>query len=114
MQLRLLGQYYSTRKEWKIYNKSGRTEECYQEHKTAIDLHEKVLGQLEEIYEGKKFPDVKWLKSRKGELIRKTKGLIQMSKKYKKYLDAFQSLTEFYIESGEKMYNKKKEAWKNL
>ena len=114
MQLRLLGQYYSTRKEWKIYNKSGRTEECYQEHKTAIDLHEKVLGQLEEIYEGKKFPDVKWLKSRKGELIRKTKGLTQMSKKYKKYLDAFQSLTEFYIESGEKMYNKKKEAWKNL
>lgn len=114
MQLRLLGQYYSTRKEWKIYNKSGRTEECYQEHKTAIDLHEKVLGQLEEIYDGKKFPDVKWLKSRKGELIRKTKGLTQMSKKYKKYLDAFQSLTEFYIESGEKMYNKKKEAWKNL
>lgn len=74
-QLRVLGQYYSTRKEWKIYNKNGRPEEYYLEHKTAIDLHEKVLGQLEEMYEGKKFPDVKALRETKRELLIRRKNI---------------------------------------
>ena len=99
LQLRLLGQYYSTRKEWKNYNKSERQEEYYLEHKTAIDLHEKVLEQLKEMYDGKKFPDVKALKEKKRELLIRRKSIATVDKNLSSSYKEIQSLLELQKES---------------
>lgn len=99
LQLRLLGQYYSTRKEWKIYNKNGMEDEYYQEHKTAIELHEKVLGQLKEMYEGTKFPNVKALKEKKRNLQIRRKDLAAVDKNLGSSYKEIQSLLELQKES---------------
>lgn len=99
LQLRLLGQYYSTRKEWKNYNKRGRKEEYYLEHKTAIDLHEKVLGQLKEMYDEKKFPDVKALKEKKRELLIQRKNIVTADKELGSSLEQIRTLFQMQKES---------------
>lgn len=99
LQLRLLGQYYSTRKEWKNYNKNGRAEEYYLEHKTALDLHEKVLAQLKELYEEKKFPDVKGLKEKKRELLIRRKNISTADKELSSSYEEIRLLLEIQKES---------------
>lgn len=99
LQLRLLGQYYSTRKEWKNYNKIGRAEEYYLEHGTAIDLHEKVLVQLKEMYDGKKFPDIKGLKEKKRDLQSRRKDIAAVDKNLFSSYKEIQSLLELQKES---------------
>ena len=99
LQLKLLGQYYSTRKEWKNYNKSGRAEEYYLNHKTAIDLHEKVLGQLKEMYDEKKFPDVKALKEKKRELLIQRKNIVTADKELGSSLEQIRTLFQMQKEA---------------
>ena len=102
LQLKLLGQYYSTRKEWKNYNKNGRTEEYYLDHKTAIDLHEKVLGQLKAMYDEKKFPDVKALKEKKRELLIQRKNIVTADKELGSSFEQIKALLQVQQEASGK------------
>ena len=99
LQLRLLGQYYSTRKEWKNYNKNGRAAAYYQENKTAIDLHEKALALLKELYKGKTFPDVKVLKEKKRELLIRRKNIAMTDKELSSSYEQIRTLLQVQKES---------------
>lgn len=112
-QLRLLGQYYSTRKEWKDYNRSGRAEAYYLDHKSAIELHEKALDQLKEMYEGKRFPNVKDLKEKKRQLQIKRKKLSDVDKQLKGQVEQIQSLLDMQRGVADSDIEKQKKQYAN-
>jgi len=67
-QLRLLGQYYKTKKTYHEYIKEGKQKEYLSVHQSEIELYEAAMKELKEICGGNKLPSVQLLKERKGEL----------------------------------------------
>lgn len=80
-ELRLLGQYYSTRKEWREYCRSGKSTVYYQEHKEGLALYKTVLEKLHEMYQTDQFPDIKELKKQKDLLVHRKEKLLQAEQK---------------------------------
>ncbi len=75
-QLRLLGQYYKTKKTYQEYAKGGKKKDYLAQHQSDIELYEAAMKELKEICEDGKLPYVQILKEQKAEL---------MAKKQKKY-----------------------------
>lgn len=67
-QLRLLGQYYKTKKIYREYAKGGKKKEFFSLHQSEIELYEAAVKELGEICGGDKLPSVQVLKERKAEL----------------------------------------------
>ena len=67
-QLRLLGQYYKTKKTYREYAKDGRQKAYHSAHQSEIELYEAAVKELREICGGDKLPSIQTLKERKAEL----------------------------------------------
>lgn len=67
-QLRLLGQYYNTKKTYREYAKGGKQKAYLSDHQSEIELYEAAVKELREICDGDKPPSVQILKERKVEL----------------------------------------------
>lgn len=77
-QLRLLGQYYKTKKTYQEYAKGGKKKDYLAQYQSDIELYEAAMKELKEICEDGKLPAVQILKEQKAEL---------MMKKQKQYED---------------------------
>ena len=70
-QLRLLGQFYKTKKIYREYAKGGKKKDFFVQHQSDIELYEAATKDLKEIYGDAKLPAVQMLKERKAELTEK-------------------------------------------
>lgn len=70
-QLRLLGQYYKTKKIYREYAKGGKKKDFYEQHRSEVELYEAATKELREIVGDDKLPAVQELKERKAELTEK-------------------------------------------
>lgn len=70
-QLRLLGQYYKTKKIYREYAKGGKKKDFFVQHQSDIELYEAATKELKEIYGDGKLPAIQILKDRKAELAEK-------------------------------------------
>lgn len=68
-QLRLLGQYYKTKKTYREYIKGGKQKVYHSAHQSEIELYEAAVKELREICGDDKLPSVQLLKERKAKLI---------------------------------------------
>lgn len=76
--MRLLGQYYKTKKTYQEYAKGGKKKDYLAQHQSDIELYEAAMKEPKEICEDGKLPAVQILKEQKAEL---------MTKKQKQYED---------------------------
>ena len=67
-QLRLLGQYYNTKKTYREYVKGGKQKAYLSDRQSEIELYEAAIKELRDICGGDKLPSVQILKERKAEL----------------------------------------------
>lgn len=70
-QLRLLGQYYKTKKIYREYAKGGKKKDFYEQHCSEVELYEAAIKELREVVGDDKLPAVQELKERKEELTEK-------------------------------------------
>lgn len=68
--LRLLGQYYHTKKTYLEYKKSNNKPAFHEEHHTELELHEAAAKELRLLYGGGRFPAVSELKKEKADLAK--------------------------------------------
>lgn len=67
-QLRLLGQYYSTKKIYREYAKNGKKKDFFEQHRSELELYEAATKELRGIVGDAKLPSSQELKERKAEL----------------------------------------------
>ena len=77
--LRLLGQYYRTRKAYQAYRRSNSKKGFREEHRSELELYDSAVKELRSIYRDGKFPPIQDLKKKKTELSR------QKSEQYENY-----------------------------
>lgn len=95
-QLRLLGQYYKTKKTYQEYAKGGKKKDYLAQHQSDIELYEAAMRELKEICGDGKLPAVHILKEQKAEL---------MTKKQKQYED-FKVLRSQWMELNKLAQNR--------
>ena len=67
--LRLLGQYYRTKKVYQAYRKSSSKKSYLEEHRSELELYDAAVKELRSIYSDNNFPTVKELTLKKENLI---------------------------------------------
>lgn len=77
--LRLLGQYYRTKKVYQAYRKSSSKKSYREEHRSELELYDAAVKELRSIYQDGKFPSIQELKKKKTVLSS------QKSKQYENY-----------------------------
>ena len=77
--LRLLGQYYRTKKVYQAYRKSSSKRSYREEHRSELELYDAAVKELRSIYQDGKFPSIQELKKKKAELSS------QKSEQYENY-----------------------------
>lgn len=66
--LRLLGQYYRTKKAYQAYRRSN-SKKCFrEEHRSELELYDSAVKELRSIYRDGKFPPMQELKTEKSKL----------------------------------------------
>ena len=70
-QLRLLRQYYKTKKIYREYAKGGKKKDFFEQHRSELELYEAATKELREIVGDEKLPEVQELKERKAKLTEK-------------------------------------------
>ena len=66
--LRLLGQYYRTKKVYQAYRKSSSKRSYREEHRSELELYDAAVKELRSIYSDGKFPPIQELKTKKSML----------------------------------------------
>ena len=66
--LRLLGQYYRTRKIYQSYRRSSNKKSYREEHRSELELYDAAVKELRSIYSDGKFPPIQDLKKEKSKL----------------------------------------------
>lgn len=66
--LRLLGQYYRTRKTYQAYRRSNSKKGFREEHRSELELYDSAVKELRSIYRDGKFPPMQELKTEKSKL----------------------------------------------
>ena len=66
--LRLLGQYYRTRKTYQSYRRSSNKKSYREEHRSELELYDAAVKELRSIYSDGKFPPIQELKTKKSML----------------------------------------------
>lgn len=77
--LRLLGQYYRTKKVYQAYRRSGKKKSYREGHHSELALYDAAVKELRSIYSDGKFPPIQDLKKEKTELSS------QKSEQYENY-----------------------------
>ena len=67
--LRLLGQYYRTRKIYQSYRRCSNKKSYKEEHRSELELYDAAVEELKSIYSDGKFPPVQELKKEKSKLM---------------------------------------------
>lgn len=67
--LRLLGQYYRTRKIYQSYRRCSNKKSYRAEHRSELELYDAAVEELRSIYSDGKFPPVQELKKEKSKLM---------------------------------------------
>ncbi len=67
--LRLLGQYYRTRKIYQSYRRSSNKKSYREEHRSELELYDAAVKELRSIYSDGKFPPIQDLKKEKSKLV---------------------------------------------
>ena len=67
--LRLLGQYYRTRKIYQSYRRCSNKKSYKEEHRSELELYDAAVEELRSIYSDGKFPPVQELKKEKSKLM---------------------------------------------
>lgn len=67
--LRLLGQYYRTRKIYQSYRRSSNKKSYREEHHSELELYDAAVKELRSIYSDGKFPPIQDLKKEKSKLM---------------------------------------------
>lgn len=67
--LRLLGQYYRTKKIYQSYQKCSNKKSYREEHRSELELYDAAVNELRSIYSDGKFPPVQELKKEKSKLM---------------------------------------------
>ena len=76
-QLRLLGQYYSTKQVYREYRSSKKKADYRSEHQAELELHDAALRELREIFGEDKLPSIQGLKEEKEQLTSQRKEQIE-------------------------------------
>ena len=76
-QLRLLGQYYSTKQVYREYLSSKKKADYRSEHQAELELHDAALRELREIFGEDKLPSIQGLKEEKEQLTSQRKEQIE-------------------------------------
>ena len=66
--LRLLGQYYRTRKAYQAYRRSNSKKSFREEHRSELELYDAAVKELRSIYQDGKFPSMQELRMEKSKL----------------------------------------------
>lgn len=66
--LRLMGQYYRTRKAYQAYRRSNSKKGFREEHRSELELYDSAVKELRSIYQDGKFPPMQELKTEKSKL----------------------------------------------
>lgn len=67
--LRLLGQYYRTRKIYQSYCRSSNKKSYREGHRSELELYDAAVKELRSIYSDGKFPPIQDLKKEKSKLM---------------------------------------------
>lgn len=67
--LRLLGQYYRTRKIYQSYRRCSNKKSYREEHRSELELYDAAVKELRSIYSEGKFPPIQDLKKEKSKLM---------------------------------------------
>ena len=67
--LRLLGQYYRTRKIYQSYRRCGNKKSYREEHRSELELYDAAVKELRSIYSDGKFPPIQDLKKEKSKFM---------------------------------------------
>lgn len=76
-QLRLLGQYYSTKQVYREYLSSKKKADYRSEHQAELELHDAALRELREIFGEDKLPSIQGLKEEKTQLASQRKEQLE-------------------------------------
>ena len=72
--LRLLGQYYRTRKIYQSYRRSSNKQSYREEHRSELEFYDAAVKELRSIYSDGKFPPIQDLKKEKTKLMEQKKS----------------------------------------
>ena len=95
-QLRLLGQYYKTKKIYREYAKGGKKKDFFVQHQSDIELYEAATKELKEICGDGKLPAVQILKDQK----------VKLTEKKQKQYETFKVLRSQWMELSKLAQNR--------